>query len=418
MPNHLDLRFSIFDLRIFDFGLCGVHDTPRIKKKTEGEFDMRLRATVQGLSSIALAFLALAATATAQVREIPPASEVKEISPGSERAMFGRYAGKLHTPKTQIEAAATPLTTWNGSFSFNGRTFSYNMVGTAPSTGTSTTVAVEIIPLKIVITGRSGVKTTFDPAHVLSNGNTVTANTVASPVFKAIPFTSGGVSMGTTQYTDAFQRANFWGTVKSHTGYHLLLGTPTVKAEQTLSPPRHNGTTGVVFGFNAGLVDINWFDTQVQNLISSLGIQPNTLPIFLTTDVYLTESGQCCVGGYHSVTGTVAAPQAYSFATYVDHAGSFAQDVSALSHELGEWADDPLVVNINGNNTPCGILEVGDPLENNANFGDFTFKGANGFSYNLQDLVTLPYFGAPASTSVNGEFTFHGESLTVCENGS
>ena len=36
----------------------------------------------------------------------------------------------------------------------------------------------------------------------------------------------------------------------------------------------------------------------------------------------------------------------------------------------------------------------------------------------LQDLVTLPYFGAPASTSVNGEFTFHGESLTVCQNGS
>jgi hypothetical protein len=102
----------------------------------------------------------------------------------------------------------------------------------------------------------------------------------------------------------------------------------------------------------------------------------------------------------------------------VDHAGSFAQDVSALSHEVGEWADDPLVVNINGNNTPCGILENGDPLENNANFGDFSYTGNNGFAYNLQDLVTLPYFGAPASTSVNGEFTFHGESLTVCENGS
>ena len=66
----------------------------------------------------------------------------------------------------------------------------------------------------------------------------------------------------------------------------------------------------------------------------------------------------------------------------------------------------------------AGILENGDPLENNSNFGGFPYKGTNGFTYNLQDLVTLPYFGAPPSTSVHGEFTFHGEALTVCENGS
>jgi hypothetical protein len=101
----------------------------------------------------------------------------------------------------------------------------------------------------------------------------------------------------------------------------------------------------------------------------------------------------------------------------VDHPGEFAQDVSALSHEVGEWADDPLVVNTNGNNTPCGILEVGDPLEGNPNFGGYPYV-LNGFTYNLQDLVTLPYFGAPASTSVNGFFTFQGESLGVCQNGS
>jgi hypothetical protein len=155
----------------------------------------------------------------------------------------------------------------------------------------------------------------------------------------------------------------------------------------------------------------------LHTLITNLGIQPNTFPIFLTYDVYLTQNNSCCIGGYHSSTGLTSAPQAYAHATYVDHAGSFAQDVSALSHEVGEWADDPLVVNINGNNTPCGILENGDPLENNSNFGAFPYS-ANGFTYNLQDLVTLPYFGAPASTSVNGEFTFQGESLTVCQNGS
>jgi hypothetical protein len=88
-----------------------------------------------------------------------------------------------------------------------------------------------------------------------------------------------------------------------------------------------------------------------------------------------------------------------------------------LSHEVGEWADDPLTVNYNGNNTPCGILEVGDPLEGNSNYGGYHYT-LHGFTYNLQDLVTLPYFGAPPSTTVNNWFTFQGESLSVCQNGS
>lgn len=152
-------------------------------------------------------------------------------------------------------------------------------------------------------------------------------------------------------------------------------------------------------------------------LITKLGITPNALPIFLTYEVYLTQGGGCCIGGYHSSEGSTSAPQAYAEATYVDHAGAFSQDVSALSHEIGEWADDPLVVNINGNNTPCGILENGDPLEGNANFGGYRYV-LHGFTYNLQDLVTLPYFGAPTSTSVNGWLSFQGESLSVCSNGS
>ncbi len=293
-------------------------------------------------------------------------------------------SGNLHSPRDIIEAASTPLETWNGSFTYNGTTYSYNMVGVLPFPSSSATIPTVIIPVKIVISNGS----TFDPSHVLSNGKTVVNNTVASPIFSSIPFTSGGVSMGTTQYIDAYQRANFWDATGNPS--HLLLGGPTVLAEQTLKVPKRSGTTGVVFGFNAGLVDISYFDAQAHTILTSLG---------------------------NSSTGSTSAPQSYAHATYVDHAGAFSQDVSALSHEVGEWADDPLVVNINGNNTPCGTLENGDPLENNPNFGGFPYT-ANGFTYNLQDLVTLPYFGAPASTSVNGEFTFQGESLTVCQNGS
>jgi hypothetical protein len=331
------------------------------------------------------------------------------------RAMFVTLPAHLN-PAVPPPAASLP--SWNGSFTFSGTNYTYNMVGTAPSTNTSTTITTYIIPVKIVITNRNGSKTTFDPSHVLSNGNTVTRNTTTSPIFDSTTtYTQGGVDVGTTQYVDAFQRANFWGTVMTDTNYHVLLGGPTVLAEQTLSPSRSNGKTGSPFGFTAGEVNINWFDAQLPTIMANLGIQPNTFPIFLTYDVYLTSGGQCCIGGYHSSEGSVSNPQSYAEATYVDHPGAFSQDVSALSHEVGEWMDDPLTVNFNGNNTPCGILEVGDPLENNPNFGGFPYS-LHGFTYNLQDLVTLPYFGAPPSTSVNDFFTFQGESLSVCQNGS
>jgi hypothetical protein len=227
----------------------------------------------------------------------------------------GRYV--VMPPKLEPDFVLKPesasLQSWNGSFTSGGTNYTYNMVGTAPSTGTSTTVTSYIVPIKIVISSRR-TKTTYDPAHVLSNGKTVIANTVASPIFDATTtYTQGGVDVGTTQYIDAFQRANFWGTAQSQPNYHLLLGGPTVLAEQTLSPSSSYGRNGSPFGFTAGLVDINWFDSQLPGIISKFSqIQPNTLVIFLTYDVYLTQSGSCCVGGYHSSEGSVSNPQSYA----------------------------------------------------------------------------------------------------------
>ncbi|HME07211.1 MAG TPA: hypothetical protein VKG25_09170 [Bryobacteraceae bacterium] len=314
-----------------------------------------------------------------------------------------------------IGKASAPLPTWNGSFTYKNKNYTYNMVGTAPSTNTSTTIQAVIIPVKIVLSGGS----TFDPEHVLPNGKTVVQNTVASPLFDSTTtYTVGSTDVGTTQYIDAYQRANFWGTVASEPNYHLLLSAPTVLAEQTLSPSSRNGKSGNPFGnLTVAEVNINWFDSQIQSLITKLGILPNQIPIFLTYDTYLTQNGGCCIGGYHSSFSSSSGEQSYIHASYIGVAGDFAQDVSALSHELGEWATDPLVVNTNGNQTPCGILEVGDPLEGEANYGGFPYT-VNGFTYNLQDLVMLPYFGAPTSTSVNGWLSFHDAALTVCSNGS
>ena len=360
---------------------------------------MKQRFTALCLLAALAAVACVTATALAQDEDTMPA-----------RPMYGHIAPH---PGTTTKAPVTPLPTWNGSFVYHAQVYRYNMVGTAPSTGTSTTVPVFIIPVKLTYVTGTGTQV-FSPFRKLSNGQTAIQNTIASPIFQVgVDFTSGGTDLGNTQYIDAFQRGTFWGTVSSHPGYHLLLGAPVVMPTLSLTVPAADGSVGTEFGVHVGLADINWFDAQLNAYMTAHPrIVPNSLPIFVTFNAYLTQGG-CCIGGYHSATGA----QAYSHFTYINKVGAFSQNVSALSHEVGEWADDPLVAN-GGNSVACGILETGDPEEGFTNFGDFPYT-LGGFTYDLQDLVFLPYFGAPTSTSVNGSLTFQSNplSLSVCSNG-
>jgi hypothetical protein len=345
---------------------------------------------------------------------LPALSQDNDLENGQVTGKFVTLPLRLQ-PDFGTGAPSTPLKTWNGTFTYKGTPYSYTMVGQNPTTGTSTTVKTFIVPIKVVITTGS-THTKYDPKHVLSNGNTVTANTVDSPIFDdTTSYTQGLVDVGTTQYVDAYQRANFWGIVQSQPNYHVLLGGPTLLAEQTLKPPAAKGKNGSPFGYKAAEVDIDWFDGKLQGILATFPqITPNTMVIFLTYNVYLTQNGSCCIGGYHTAIGVASGLQTYAEFTYVDHPGAFSQDVSALSHEVAEWVDDPYV---NNYNTPCGILEVGDPLEGTANYGGHPYV-LHGFTYNLQDLVMLPYFGAPLSTSVNGWLSFQDYPLSICSMGS
>src|SRR5215469_17122476 len=160
------------------------------------------------------------------------------------------------------------------------------MVGTSPnSTNTSTTIPVVLVPIKMVYGSRNG-NMTFDPnAHKVSNGNTVTQNTLASPLFNSgIDFNQGGTDLGNTQYIDAFQRGNFWSGVSTNTGYHVLLGTPTVAAEQTINVSRFQGKviTNPFAPGKVGEMNINSIDSALQTFMRNLSgqINPGVLPIF------------------------------------------------------------------------------------------------------------------------------------------
>jgi hypothetical protein len=362
-------------------------------------------------SCVLAAFLALSCLSIAWAQD-PKYPTVKGAKP-----MYTR--GPNHYELAPKNPAAS-LIQWTGSFTdLKGATRTFTMIGTDPTaTNTSTTIPVYIIPIRMVYPKSNG-DHTFDPVkQVLPNGKTVIQNIVASPIFDpGVNFTQGGKNLGTTQYLDAYQRGNFWKFVKTkkHSGYHVLLGQPTILAEQTITVKAAKGTViSNPFGSGiAGTYDIGAFDTKLQAYMRKFAqqISPGVLPLFVTYDVYLT-SGGCCYGGYHNANGPEPAGQTYAYATYVDSVGAFAQDVSALSHEIGEWMDDPFADNAVGC-TDNNLMEVGDPLENNPNSGAYPYT-LNGFTYNLQSLVFIGYFGAPPTDSVNRWLSFQNDESHVC----
>jgi hypothetical protein len=134
------------------------------------------------------------------------------------------------------------------------------------------------------------------------------------------------------------------------------------------------------------------------------------------------QDGACCILGFHNVTFT-ANPHPYVVTSYSDP-NLFnvpIQDIHALSHELGEWLDDPFLRNFIpawgavGQEGGCAFsLETGDPVTGIA----FPVT-MNGFTYHPEDLVFLPWFSRQTpSTSVNGQYTFLNSldsPQTVCQ---
>jgi hypothetical protein len=304
-------------------------------------------------------------------------------------------------------SAFCQVPTWTGSFSYQGTIYRYTMVGTSPiMTNKTTTVPVYLIPLSFTFV-QDGTRIS---AEQTACGDTQSAETrtLVSPLFdKTTTYTPGGINVGTTQYVDAFQRANFWRYVGTMTPkYHVLFAGPVVEELQSLTIlPRQGGATRGICT-KVGEVDVNYFDTLAQAMIMSLGIPKNSLPIFLSYDVFWTQNGQCCLLGYHNVT---AGGQGYVVASYNDpceFSPCSEADVNTLSHEMAEYVNDPLTNNIVppwGTTGNCSTyLEVGDPLNHHQ------FQVAvNGFTYNLQDLMFHDWFTrSNPSSSVKQWYTF------------
>jgi hypothetical protein len=363
---------------------------------------------------------------------------------------------------SQVAAAADheagnvlPLWTYDVVARRDGHHHQGAMVGTSPfADAAKTEVPTHIIPLIIrthtVATGldvTTGFLTTapgnvtIDPTAVdttwLTAPNNVPSKLLAqSPLFQPAPFTFGSINLGTTQYVDALQRGSFSKALgRNLEDYHVLLDPVKVVTGIVVDVPANEGlaiTDPLFFGAPAccapfQFIDINWLDTYINGTLlphlAKRGVGPSNLPIFFiynaTMAVGVTNLfGGCCIGGYHSIGGQPIPAQTYAVSV-LDESGFFSaggEDTSILSHELGEWANDPYIVNLvppwghTGQVSGCqGNLEVGDPLT-----GTLMppVVMPNGHTYQLQELAFFSWFFGGSSLGTNGWYSSNGTFTT------
>jgi len=350
-------------------------------------------------------------------------------------------------------SGSNQLPVWNYEVvaSRDGSLYQGVIVGRNPSehgANASASVPGQVIPL-ILKFHRIGTAVDANGIVTTTNGNISSDPTVAdtgcfagspnvplqimaqSPILKNADFNFGGTDVGTTQYTDAFQRGEFWSIIDQD-DYHLRLN-PKVFAPVVVDVPAASGLSlkkdvfAPAFSMCSpeGLVDINFLDAVVVNALTALpGINPGTFPMFMIYNTGMsigdpTNLGNCCAGGYHSINP--AGP--ITFQTYspfdFDVSGFFvpsANDTAIASHEVAEWANDPYIIN----NTPLwghigqvggcqGNLEVGDPLTGTE---APRIVGNNGYTYHLQELAFFSWFFGNPSLGIHGWDSNNGTFLT------
>jgi len=364
-------------------------------------------------------------------RQLPPRHYSKLKIIYLTPAMKGTQSENLDILKGQ-NAGNSTIPLWNyTTTAYDGKAYSGVMVGRSPffHGARTTNIPTVIVPVIFNIGG-----TIFDPtAKDTACGLPASAVTLIqqSPLLSNISPAINDVNVGTGQYTDVFQRSSFWTNV-SVTGnsYHTALSPVTVLSAITMTPTATDAivdpasSTGLCGPL--GIISNTWFDGQMQNTIipslASSGVGPTVFPIFLLYDVVQSTATPptttaCCILGYH---GSYSTPlQTYSPLDFDGVQAFGAGFTSTMSHEIGEWLDDP-----NGGNAvpPWGAegqvtagncqgnLEVGDPLS--PGFGtpsnELTIAMANGLTYDMQELAYYSWFYGGTSLGAGGKYSDNG----------
>jgi hypothetical protein len=400
--------------------------------------------------SFPLAVCLLALTANVFAQDDRPIT-VPQGMPLRELNVIPKSAQDSTAQTAALSGSTIPTWGYSVVSPVDGKTYTGQIIGVNPATrpAHATVIPTVVVPVRLVFQYSSTTSYTFDPTAndngCLGAGRTAFNLTQSSPLINDASFVFGGTSVGNTQYMDAFQRANFWSQVSLSGGgtYRTLLGFAPMPLQSVTVTSANSGTpNGTVYSFSGqcgtntsnlnapglmGVMNISFFDPVAHSLITKLGISPNSFVIFLFYNAVMsngnpTDLSTCCILGYHSVAGS----QTYAVAEFEGRNQTLfsgVADVSTLSHEIGEWMNDPLGNNLTplwgnvGQVSGCqGNYEVGDPLSGSLMAG---VKMSNGFTYHLQELAFFSwFFRLSPSGGVNGWYsnkgTFTSNAGPIC----
>ena len=357
-----------------------------------------------------------------------------------------RAAAAAAAPSSPVRAPIYPF------FQPSSRSGSVNygfMVGTSPFSEDvhGSSVPTYVVPLvfkvhqvatefevdannNLILTGITNKDATFDPTQAApaclgTKNNVPFTLAVQSPIFQDHHWVWGGTDLGNTQYVDAFQRANFWKAIgEDAESYHVRLSPVHVLPPVVLDFPAGSGiglpqSSSFLGPYSACaptvMVDINYFDELLDYIVipglKAAGVNASTFPMFIGGNVlwgavinelpyFIPEAA-----GYHSLSDLDPA-QNYGVTQFGDEHVFTWPDAIPLSHEVGEWMNDPSTANfvqLYGTSPNCqGNYEVGDILA-----GVFMppVTGKNGYTYTLQELAFFSYFYGGPSLAVNGWYS-------------
>jgi hypothetical protein len=323
------------------------------------------------------------------------------------------------------------------SFSFNGQTFPFTMLGNDPSLGHITTVPAKIVAVSLNLLNPDGTTLAVVDAGEFEQP------VLNSPNFQLFKYEH---SSQPVQFADAVQRAEFFSNIPPDPNWHTELA-PSVVDRITITVPKFvtvisggqpvqalNYQTGVLPDGHRFVLMLNLFFNQQLGVIVNNEIDGNN---FTTNDINITlfpntflfsfnranpqQRGSCCTLGFHTFFTDRATPEhrwVVDYASWIS-AGLFGggfEDITALSHELSETFNDPFVNNIvprwqfPGEPGVCqGNLETGDPVEvlANAVFPVTLNVTGQNVTYHPQTEALLQWFAQTVpSNALHGAYSY------------
>jgi hypothetical protein len=360
-----------------------------------------------------LALLSCAALGVASLTQAASASVASDHGWKPVYAVLHKNVDMRQVVEGATKGTTVPTFTNTIKSPLDGRTYSFTVMGSDPTKKAKKTT-VQYRPIAIRWHFPNNV--VIDPTLPGCNDTKpVMTRFFDGPMFTSVPNTSNGVTLPTTQTTDAFQIAEFWSYVHGK-DYHVVLSSTQKKilvVDETApsgSTVQTGGCSGS--GHDLGEIPIDGYD----NILSALALKYTdsaaVLPVMLSYNIVETEGG-CCIIGYHSVVTHNGEPQPYATGAYTDPGifGAGDQDIWAWQHEMGETFNDPYT----NNGTPAwghigqvggcqNNFEVGDPLT-----GTNYALTENGFTYHPQELAYFSWFYRQSpSVGTGGKYSYKG----------